>query len=85
MLRGHFAAQWDSMDAAAKAVLRAAPAAGGTPRVEPAPDGNPAHRAVTFLHAADGASAVILSANALVNHRNVAASEFERVDPACGR
>ncbi|MHA7304890.1 enterochelin esterase domain-containing protein [Arthrobacter sp. TMN-49] len=79
VLRGQFAAHWESLDADAKAHLLNTPASGGIPRVAPSPDGDPSHRAVTFLHRDASATAVILSANALVDHQNVEASEFEHV------
>ncbi|POH57668.1 enterochelin esterase domain-containing protein [Arthrobacter glacialis] len=78
VLRGHFAAHWAALDATAKSNLLGIP--GGLPLVGPSPDGNPVKRAVTFLHRSPEATAVVLSANALVNHRNVGASEFEKVD-----
>lgn len=80
VLRGHFTAQWAGLDATGKANLLALP--GGLPRVGTSPDGNPLKRTVTFLHRSPEATAVILSANALVNHRDLGASEFEEVDAA---
>ncbi len=80
VLRGHFAAQWDSLSPAEKeGLLAEVSTAGGTPLVGQAPDGHACQNAVTFLHADATATAVVLSANALVNHNNVGASEFELV------
>ncbi len=82
VLRGHFAARWNEWGAERQEgfLARLLSGDGGTlPLVEPSPDGRADHRAVTFLHVAPDAAAVILSANALVDHRNTAASEFERL------
>ncbi|MHA7270274.1 alpha/beta hydrolase-fold protein [Arthrobacter sp. HLT1-20] len=81
VLRGHFAAQWAALDATGRGSLLLG-SDGGMPRVQPSPQGNPWEKAVTFLHLAPEASAVVLSANALVNQRDVGASEFEKVDAA---
>nr|WP_245347086.1 alpha/beta hydrolase-fold protein [Arthrobacter stackebrandtii] len=81
VLRGHFAARWNAWGAGRQEAFLArllAGDGGSFPLVEPSPDGRADLRAVTFLHVAPDATAVILSANALVDHRNTAASEFER-------
>lgn len=83
VLRGHFAARWNAWGSARQDAFltRLLSGDGGSlPVVEPSPDGRADRRAVTFLHVAPDATAVILSANALVDHRNTAASEFERHD-----
>lgn len=83
VLRGHFAVRWNSWGTEGQEAFLArllSGDGGGFPLVEPSPDGRADRRAVTFLHVAPDATAVILSANALVDHRNTAASEFERHD-----
>lgn len=52
---------------------------GRSPLVEPSPDSRSSHRAVTFFHESQSASAVILSANSLLNHLQLAASEFDQL------
>lgn len=80
VLAGHFISHWKSLSPADKdSLLAEVSTAGGTPLVGQAPDGHACQKAVTFLHADATATAVILSANALVNHLDVGASEFERV------
>lgn len=87
VLRGHFAARWNAwgaerQEAFLRRLLSGSDAGGGLPLVEPSPDGRVGRRAVTFLHVDPDATAVILSANALVDHRNTAASEFEQIGPS---
>lgn len=78
VLRDHFRSSWDGWGPGRRdAFLQNLAGGTGAPLVEPDPDGRSTHRAVTFFHLDPAASAVILSANALVNHLDVSASEFE--------
>ena len=61
-------------------LLSDGPAAGrGLPLIDSDPLGNSRFRAVTFLHQSVEATAVILSANSLLDHRDPGAMEFEQV------
>ncbi|MGO2542096.1 enterochelin esterase domain-containing protein [Specibacter sp. AOP5-B1-6] len=82
VIAGHFSSRWHAGSHGERGFLLAQLTPGSpcrSPWIEAAPDGSPHHRAVTFLHRSANATAVILSANALVNHHDVAASEFERM------
>lgn len=77
VLAGHFRAHWDTLSIPECHQLLEDSAAWKTPLIEDGPDGDPEVRAVTFLYRNSSASAVILSANAMVHPDTLAACEFE--------
>ena len=87
VLQGYFQRFWSGLGAGGQSDFLARWNTLVLPLVEDDPQGSPEFRAVTFLYReeADGpgsgapADAVILSANALVDHRNPAVTEFARV------
>ena len=80
VLPGWFRNRWSSWGGRQREQLVDDLPAGSLPLIEPDPRGNPGFRAVTFLHRHAAASAVILSANGLLDHRNPADMEFDRLD-----
>ena len=77
VLPGHFRAHWDTLSIPERHQLLENSAAWKTPLIEDDPDGDPEVRAVTFLYRNSSASAVILSANAMVHPDTLSACEFE--------
>ncbi|MDO5744049.1 MAG: alpha/beta hydrolase-fold protein [Micrococcaceae bacterium] len=83
VLTGYFRTRWQSWDTTERThFLRGLgrSAQGSVPWIEPAPDGSLTHRAVTFFHQGEHTTAVILSANSLLNHHQVGSSEFEKME-----
>jgi len=76
-LPGHFRAHWETLSTPERDQLAAGWDARELPLVEEDPEGNPAIRAVTFLYREPQATAVILSANAMVHPDTAASCEFE--------
>lgn len=76
-LAGHFRAHWDTLSAPEREQLLAGWDSRELPLVEADPEGDPAIRAVTFLYRDPRATAVILSANAMVHPDTATSCEFE--------
>ncbi|MBD8042741.1 DUF3327 domain-containing protein [Arthrobacter sp. Sa2BUA2] len=76
-LPGHFRAHWQTLSVPERAQLLAGWDTRELPLIEEDPQGDPAVRAVTFLYRNPLATAVILSANAMVHPDTVSACEFE--------
>jgi len=80
---GWYRRRWEELTAPQRRRTGEALAGGlRMPLVEPDPQGDPGYRLVTFLHRDVDASAVILSANGLLDHRDPAAMEFDRLPGA---
>lgn len=80
-VRGHFNKRWEAMDKTERQeFLRFLESWRGGPLVED--DANSGLRLFTFLYQGPRIGSVILSANALVDHKDVEVSEFELVDGA---
>jgi len=77
VLAGHFRAHWDTLSAPERQQLLADRDAWETPLIEDDPEADPGYRAVTFLYRNPAASAVVLSANAMVHPDTLGACEFE--------
>lgn len=92
VLQGHFQCAWSRLGAAGQEDFLSRWDTLVLPLVEADPQGRPEFRAVTFLYREERpgpgapAEAVILSANALVDHRHPAATEFTPISggPAAG-
>lgn len=79
-LPGYFSRIWDSMGSLERlSYLESLGNEVECPIIDPDPAGNPHYRAYTFFHNDPETTAVILSANALVDHNKVASSEFEEL------
>lgn len=77
VLPGHFRSHWQTLSAPERQQLLAGWDTRELPLVEEDPEGDPRLCAVTFLYRSPQATAVILSANAMVHPENTAACEFE--------